>query len=1051
MPSSHNATPSLHRKATKKSSFLSLRKEKKSSETAISSSSANDSTTSPSSFQFEEISRPVPSRPMPLGSRRSHSINKSMGSLKDDVSSSRRSRGKERERYDTRQEEDYQRPSQDDEAFDFPVADDTISWIEPEAWARPRARSGRSKKSDHDHVPFLNRSIKYPFRDSGSSSLSQFDPPPQTPMDDMSFRDSIFNIPVMVAAPVSGVEAMDALVDGMNGFGGDDHSFYGSRSKFSKSGHHPLYHPPLPTPPPGITLGGGKPRTPRQRHSSSDDESTHTRGTGTSHKGSHRSGASRKQSSRTLTQASLRSQPSKESINTFTESSGSDEPTPTPPPSPSPPPAPAPKTVIPSISEIIRNHAPLSQQTRSRPVLSRKTSSIQGDGHSSVWEQPKPQTTDEEADLVSRSSVDTIAEEVRQTVRNHVRNSMISPPPMRSNPYFSQPSSSLGHDNESYVSSPGPSYDSRRGSSIYSHSTSSDQAAMPPLDLNTLTKANINSPSQSIAQYIRSSRLTSILQLTRSPHASRESPLTVSFSDLGSPTGVPIIVFLGLGCVRHLMGLYDEMAGCLGVRLITIDRWGLGRTSVPRSKSARGIPEWASVVEEVLDRLNIDQCSVMAHSAGAPYALAFANKFPERIRGDVCLLAPWVGGGEGAAYKWLRYVPTGILKTAQAAEWKVQAWMLGKPPTLAYEGIGFDVKSPGKSSIQSPSVSHAASPRSPSSPTSSYNDFLATPNLGEAESRKSMSSGIFSDYDDLRDFDGRFESMSTLGRRRSSGSQRSRTVSEKPVFQRKPSKGFLGRLKGGIGGSPTQTPSEERPSSSSGGKRLKALRSMSSLKGRASGQPSAWKPPRPPSLPHAPIPDMSFGIDGSDWNDTIRGKSHSTPPVKFPKSDAPSSPERSSESLFNSPRTGGRRSISFSVASAPPVPPLPLTPTTPTQETISADPELSYQASLGNALIAASHAESSRGTHADLLQILNHDRQPWGFSYSAYPHTVRVWYGDRDERIPETAVRWMEGTMGPGKCHVKIIKGADHALMFKSAVVVEIMEYISECWRYGMF
>jgi hypothetical protein len=31
-------------------------------------------------------------------------------------------------------------------------------------------------------------------------------------------------------------------------------------------------------------------------------------------------------------------------------------------------------------------------------------------------------------------------------------------------------------------------------------------------------------------------------------------------------------VFLGLGCVRHIMGLYDEMAECLGIRLITIDR-----------------------------------------------------------------------------------------------------------------------------------------------------------------------------------------------------------------------------------------------------------------------------------------------------------------------------------------------------------------------------------------------------------------------------------------------------------------------------------------------
>jgi len=53
------------------------------------------------------------------------------------------------------------------------------------------------------------------------------------------------------------------------------------------------------------------------------------------------------------------------------------------------------------------------------------------------------------------------------------------------------------------------------------------------------------------------------------------------------------------------------------------------------------------VVEEVLDRLHIDRCSVMAHSAGAPYALSFANRVPDRIVGDVLLLAPWVGGVDG--------------------------------------------------------------------------------------------------------------------------------------------------------------------------------------------------------------------------------------------------------------------------------------------------------------------------------------------------------------------------------------------------------------------
>ena len=83
----------------------------------------------------------------------------------------------------------------------------------------------------------------------------------------------------------------------------------------------------------------------------------------------------------------------------------------------------------------------------------------------------------------------------------------------------------------------------------------------------------------------------------------------------------------------------------------------------------------------------------------------------------------------------------------------------------------------------------------------------------------------------------------------------------------------------------------------------------------------------------------------------------------------------------------------------------------------------------------------------DLLQILNHDRLPLGFSYETYPHDVRVWYGDRDERIAENAVRWMEHTMGPDKCQVQVVKGAEHALMFKSGVVIEVLEHLTQFWR----
>ena len=146
--------------------------------------------------------------------------------------------------------------------------------------------------------------------------------------------------------------------------------------------------------------------------------------------------------------------------------------------------------------------------------------------------------------------------------------------------------------------------------------------------------------------------------------------------------------------------------------------------------------------------------------------------------------------------------------------------MLGKPPTLAYRGFGYDAKS-------------AISTPPNNTPTRRYPDKDTTPTqslpIPRTGRRPSFTSSVFSDYDDLRDFEGRFDSRSTLGAR-SSGSQRSRTRSEskpQPSFTRKTSKGFLTRFKGG---SHPQPPSPDKPSPLAGGRRLKALRSMGSLR-----------------------------------------------------------------------------------------------------------------------------------------------------------------------------------------------------------------------------
>ncbi|KAF6766394.1 hypothetical protein DFP72DRAFT_866370 [Ephemerocybe angulata] len=919
-------------------------------------------------------------------------------------------------------------PSPGEHAYTFPSFDSAEDLVTPTPlnptpgnYLRTRSRTGPSSKSKWDalnNVP--------PLRFSGSSSTYRSEP--RTPDDFRGSADFLDHFPVVVAAPIAGVEAMDALVDGMNG--GDD--FMGSgrssaRSRFGIPNHHPLYQPPLPTPPPGVVLGGPKSR--RQKHirkpsvstdsSASDSQDSPAASYTRPKRRRNRPPTARSGSSSTVKLGPSTS-PAPTSRHTTPSASPSSSHFPTRRETVGSRPSTAPsseyrKSVVPSISDIIRAHAPAEAQARSKfRAASMYTPSHD---HSTLVEEPEPATPLDENEFVSRSSIDSVADEVRRTIRSHTPAKPTPAPPsafMKRHSTFSDT-----------ISLYSPRSDPGANPSVYSSSAASIYQSHSPVDPTFLSMAK-PSPSQAVAQYLRSTKLTALLKLTRQPHASQDNPLTVSFSDLGSPTGFPVLVFLGLGCVRHIMGLYDEMAECLGLRLITIDRWGLGRTD-SRPKSSKGIIQWASAVEEVLDLLKIRECSIMAHSAGAPYALSFANKVPSRVRGDICLLAPWVGGGESSGYRWLKYVPNGILKTAQAAEWKIQAWMIGKPPTIAYEGIGYTA--PKKEQQQQQDLS--LNSRTPSSPkVKGYSNHGLAQSF-EARPRPSIGgSSTFSEYDDLRDFDGKFGSQSTLGMESRMPSE----FGENGMFvaKRKTSKGFLNRLKSST--SIKSEKQEERDKSPSlGSKKLKALRSMSSLKGKGSQSRKSESPSvaASPQIPPTLRIERSVELDtGSD--------------VYQPSTATPSPSEMSHGPYL---RSNGHRSVSFTSSKTPVSMPSSPSPSALTQNYTPSNGPQNYQAALGNALIAASHAESSKGTHDDLLQILNHDNQPWGFSYSTYPHNVRVWYGDRDEKIAEHAVRWMERTMGPDRCSVRVVKGADHGLMYRSSVVVDVLESMVDVWR----
>ena len=116
---------------------------------------------------------------------------------------------------------------------------------------------------------------------------------------------------------------------------------------------------------------------------------------------------------------------------------------------------------------------------------------------------------------------------------------------------------------------------------------------------------------------------------------------TISFSEVGDPKGSVVFCCVGMGLTRFLTAFYDDLALTLKLRLITPDRPGVGG-SEPHAGGLDTPLGWADDVRSICEHLKITKYSIMAHSAGAIYALATALRMPQHLRCRIHLLAPWI-------------------------------------------------------------------------------------------------------------------------------------------------------------------------------------------------------------------------------------------------------------------------------------------------------------------------------------------------------------------------------------------------------------------------
>jgi pimeloyl-ACP methyl ester carboxylesterase len=114
--------------------------------------------------------------------------------------------------------------------------------------------------------------------------------------------------------------------------------------------------------------------------------------------------------------------------------------------------------------------------------------------------------------------------------------------------------------------------------------------------------------------------------------------LLIGKAEFGSPGGEPVFYFHGWPGARLEAALGHQAAIDSNLRLIALERPGIGLSS---PQPGLRLVDWPDVVEAAADALTLDHYSVLGISGGGPYALACAFRAAPRLRAvGVCCGAP---------------------------------------------------------------------------------------------------------------------------------------------------------------------------------------------------------------------------------------------------------------------------------------------------------------------------------------------------------------------------------------------------------------------------
>ncbi|PVI05429.1 alpha/beta-hydrolase [Periconia macrospinosa] len=143
---------------------------------------------------------------------------------------------------------------------------------------------------------------------------------------------------------------------------------------------------------------------------------------------------------------------------------------------------------------------------------------------------------------------------------------------------------------------------------------------------------------------------------------------TLGYALYGDPHGTPVFLFHGSPSCRLEAADWHAAALRRKIRIIGIDRWGMGLSSF---KPQGRILDWPEDVSALASHLRLAKFHVMGGSGGGPYALACAALLPKSMlvgTGVVAGAAPPEAGTKGVSWdRWVAFklniwLPRAVLK-----------------------------------------------------------------------------------------------------------------------------------------------------------------------------------------------------------------------------------------------------------------------------------------------------------------------------------------------------------------------------------------------------